>query len=195
MLELHELLKEVINLFANEKAQPNNKNIIQKHSGGKETLGVFECLLDGKKVAVKIYKPIITHLIVHTIASTYLMNNIDYFNSALIDQNIKLTFPKSIALGYSTSNSLLSQVAILVQEWVENGEEIHKSFPLDHINIIRSLVRVLTTEKGLMVDIMSKNWLKTEDNYVTYIDLILFNPKGPILEKIKKWALELDFRY
>ena len=192
--DLHDLLKEIISLFANKKDHSTNKNIMNIHPGGKQTLQVYECVLEGKKVAVKIYKPILTHLIVHTIATEYIMSNIDYFNTAL-DKPLTLHMPRILALGYTASNSLLSQVSILIQEWVDNGQEIYKQFPQDHVKIIRSIVKKLTTENGLMVDIMGKNWLKTEKNHLEYIDLVLFNPKGPIVKKIKKLATDLNFHF
>ena len=104
----------------------------------------------------------------------------------------------SIAIGHAFSTFLLSPASILVQEWVENGQEIYKTYPKEHVQIIRSIVKTLTTENGLMVDIMGKNWLTattTKNNRLEYIDLVLFNPRGPILEKIKKWALDLNALY
>ena len=88
--ELHELISDVISIYANNSATFKNKNILKAHSGGKQALKVFECILDGKKVAVKIYKPIITHLIVHTIAITFLMNNIEKLNADFDDIPINL---------------------------------------------------------------------------------------------------------
>ena len=82
--------------------------------------------------------------------------------------------------------NIVRPVSILVQEWVSDSEAIHKIFPKDHVTIIRDLIRKLTFNKGFMIDIMSKNWLVTkENNKITYVDLVLFNPTGKILEKIK----------
>ena len=53
-------------------------------------------------------------------------------------------------------------------------------------------MKVLTSDNGFMVDIMSKNWLASTDNKVNYVDLVLFNPKGKILEKIKFLAQQLE---
>ena len=67
--------------------------------------------------------------------------------------------------------------------------------------MIKSIIKYLTTENGFMVDIMSKNWLASakndlsgdsEEHLLYYIDLILFNPMGKILEKIKYWTQILE---
>ena len=196
LIELQSLVKDILFLYANHKKDSSNENIINIHPGGKQAFLVFECMLDNKKVAVKIYKPIVTHLIVHTIATIFVQQNIEQFEGNYQGGTIKLALPSTIALGYSSSNALLSQVAILIQDWVENGEEIYKVYPKDHVAIIRSIIKKLTTDNGLMVDIMSKNWLSGNlDNQVTYIDLILFNPKGKILEQIKTWAKELNYQF
>ena len=71
-------------------------------------------------------------------------------------------------------------------------KEIHRLVPKDHASIINSIIRQLTSNNGFMVDIMSKNWLVSENNIINYIDLVLFNPKGNILDKIKFFTKQIE---
>ena len=191
--ELHALVKDVLTAFRDNSFYFSNENILGTHPGGKQVYIVFECLLRGRKVAVKIYKPIITHLIVHTVATKYILENAQEFDKSLTKFSINLAVPQTIALGHPTTDNFVPPISILIQEWIGNSIEIHRVFPRDHVNIIRTIIKKLTSEKGFMVDIMSKNWLMTENNKImSYIDLILFNPTGSILEKIKNWTKKLE---
>ncbi len=192
--ELNTLITDVLSLYKNNQQETTNDRILGIHHGGKQALIVFECLFQGKKIAVKIYKPIITHLIVHTVAVSYLMKHLDDFNNFFPDQQINLSFPLTIALGLPISSNYVHPISILVQEWIEDSDEIHKVYPREHVNIIRAIIRKLTVDWGFMVDIMSKNWLVVKHNRkITYVDLILFNPTGNILEKIKDWTNKLEY--
>jgi hypothetical protein len=193
LAEIHSLIRAVIEVF-NKRVTDYDKNvIIASHQGGKQAFIVFECILKGKKVAVKLYKPIVTHLIVHTVASDYLIKNIAEFNKELQNTSIHLSFPQTYGLGQiKFLDKNLPSISILIQDWIENAEEIHKILPKDHVIIIKSIIKKLTAEKGFMVDIMSKNWLASKTNEIKYIDLILFNPKGQILEQIKYWSKILE---
>ena len=191
--ELNTLVKDVLTSFQNNSFNFTNANILRTHPGGKQVYLVYECLFQDKKIAIKIYKPIITHLIVHTVATNYILSNIIEFNENLDKYSINLSIPQTIALGQPTTANFIPPISILVQEWIEDSIEIHKIFPRDHVNIIRTIIKKLTTDKGFMVDIMSKNWLTSDGkSKLTYIDLILFNPTGSILENIKTWAKSLE---
>lgn len=184
----------MLQCFKDNIQEFDNKNILGRHAGGKQVLAVYECLFQGKKVAIKIYKPIITHLMIHSLAINYIMNHFEAFNEPLSGQNISLSFPATIALGQPFSSNFIRPISILIQEWIGDSEEIHKVFPREHVNMIRSIIRKLTIHWGFLVDIMSKNWLVTSNKHkLVYVDLILFNPTGLILEKIKNWANELDY--
>ena len=191
--ELNTLIKDVLFYYKNNYQDTTNKSILGIHPGGKQVLVVVECLLQGKKVAVKIYKPIITHLIVHTVAISYITKHLEEFNNSLSNQQINLSFPLTIALGQPTSSDFVNPISILIQEWIEESEEIHKVYPREHVNMIRTIIRILTVHWGFMVDIMSKNWLVVAQNQkLTYVDLVLFNPVGEILEMIKDLTKKLD---
>ena len=42
-----------------------------------------------------------------------------------------------------------------------------------------------------MVNIMPKNWLICEETILYYIDLILFQPKGKLLEQINELSAKM----
>lgn len=79
---------------------------------------------------------------------------------------------------------------VLVQEWVNNSKEIYKIYPKEHVQIIGNIIKTLSKDK-FVIDIMSKNWLISEDNNLYYVDLILFNPKDQLSDQIKRLANEL----
>lgn len=187
------MLDNIIDIIRTNSSINSYKNILQKHPGGNQVYHVFECLFQGKKVAVKLYKPIATHLVVHTIAITYLLQKNSEFDQLIKNQTFNLSFPKTIAVGNPISMNFVPPISILVQEWVSDSETIHKIFPRDHVTIIHDLIKKLTLNKGFMLDIMSKNWLvTTKDTKITYVDLVLFNPTGRILEKIKYYSENLE---
>lgn len=186
--EMQKLLSDIFTNFSLNSLNYNETNIITKHSGGKQAFTVYECWFQNKKVAIKLYKSIVTHLIVHSIARDYITKYLTNFN----DFDIKLFFPDTIAIGQIKLRSGKVLYSFLIQEWVEKSEEIHKFFPKEHVTIIKKIIKKLTTDNGFMVDIMSKNWLATENNVINYIDLVLFNPKGKILEKIKYLTQQIE---
>ena len=191
--ELKVLVEAVLSAFRNNVLPDSKKNIIQVHSGGKQVFKVYECLFQNKKIAIKLYKPILTHLIVHTVAITHILRHIGEYNELINDKIMSLSFPNTIALGQPTSMNIVPPISILVQDWIGDSEEIHKILPTEHITIIKSLIRKLTIEEGFMLDIMSKNWLVSKNEHkLFYVDLILFNPKDKILEKIKSWLKDLE---
>ena len=186
---LKDLISSVIFDFKNNLISQRKGNIFIRHQGGKQTYAVFECRILDKKIAIKLYKPITTHLIVHSVAREYITH---YLSNSPEFKDFTLYFPDTIAIGQIKPDNNFPSISILVQEWIDNTEEIHKIFPKNHVVIIKTIMKVLTSDNGFMVDIMSKNWLASTDNKVNYVDLVLFNPKGKILEKIKFFAQQLE---
>ena len=84
--ELKELLDNIIEIIRSNSPIDSYKNILQMYAGGNQVYHVFECLFQGKKVAVKLYKPIITHLVVHTVAITYLSEKNSEFDQIINSQ-------------------------------------------------------------------------------------------------------------
>ena len=183
----------MLSSFRNNSLPDSNKNIIQVHYGGKQVFKVYECLFQNRKIAIKIYKPILTHLIVHTVAITHILRKIGEYNELINNKIMSLSFPNTIALGQPTSMNFVPPISILIQDWIGDSEVIHKVLPIDHITLIKSLIKKLTIEEKFMLDIMTKNWLVSKnENKLFYVDLVLFNPKDKILEKIKGWLKDLE---
>ena len=106
---------------------PNNhpkKFIVNKHTGGKQVLTIYECLLHNKKVAVKIYRTDISLLVIHTIAIPQILKDSLEINQILSINNLKISFPQTIAIGQSIYSDSKQAISILVQEWVDFNDVI-----------------------------------------------------------------------
>ena len=128
---LKDLISSVIFDFKTNSISQRKENIFIRHQGGKQTYAVFECHILDKKIAIKLYKPITTHLIVHSVACEYITH---YLSNSPEFKDFKLFFPDIIAIGQIKSDNNNPSISILVQEWIDNTEEIHKIFPKNHVD-------------------------------------------------------------
>ena len=176
-----------LNLDSNQKLQDL---IINVHPGGRQTSVVYEVKLANKTVAIKIYRYIVNHLLIHTMASNYLSQSQEFRNyTKEIEVNGNILFPKTLAIKISEKQD---NRAILIQEWIKNGQDIYVKYPNNHVQIIRDITRIISQKFSFMVDIMTKNWQINDQDNLYYSDLILFRPNGELLDKIKMISEQLS---
>ena len=118
---------------------------IRIHKGGKQALNVFESTVNGKKYAIKVYRPIISHLLIHTFATNFLGSKTE-LNQILEKYHFpgKLKFPKTYAIKLSEESN---PRAILVQDWVDETNSIYELYPTTHVQILNELVKAINKYK------------------------------------------------